>query len=184
MQKMKIVVACGGFSEENEVSKISSAEISRALQEKGHSVRVMDPADYTSYQEFISRIREQDPDIVFNGMHGSEGENGLIQALFELNGLAYTGSGVRASALAMDKYISGLLAESLGMTVPARRRLARGRLPRFEPDFPDLPLVVKPNDSGSSVGITIVTEPAQIKPALAEAALYSPFLLLEEFIPG
>lgn len=186
MCKKKIIVLAGGFSEEKEVSLITASEITTALKTRGHDVTQLDPADYDSWQKLISSIRKYQPDIVFNGLHGAEGENGLVQALFSLAEIPLTGSGCRASAITMDKYLSAKLAESIGLKSPAKIILTKEDKP--EPDMIltalGSPVVIKPNDSGSSVGISIVDRVETVIPAVEIAFRYSTKVICEEFIDG
>ena len=147
--RKKIVVLSGGRSEESEVSKVSAAEIAAALRNSDFEVITLDPIAFDSYAEMILEINKIDPYIVFNGLHGSEGENGRLQALFDLHGIAYTGSGYRACALAMDKYVSSILASTLQIKTPQKIILFNEDSEALS-DLADLkyPLVVKPNDSG------------------------------------
>ncbi|MCF7858030.1 MAG: D-alanine--D-alanine ligase [Candidatus Cloacimonetes bacterium] len=181
-----IVILSGGFSEEAEVSKVTSKEIASALNEKGKKITIIDPADFDSYIIMLDQIKKIKPDLVFIGLHGAEGENGSIQSLLKLEKIPFTGSGERSSAIAMDKYISGILAQYLGIKLPKRRLLYKNYEYDFESFFENLslPLVVKPNDSGSSVGISIIKEKNELSSALDKAFIYSKQVLLEEFIDG
>ena len=110
----KIAVLMGGASAEREVSLRTGAQISKALTGRGFDVTEFDPAD-----EFISGLKEYDPDVVFIALHGKFGEDGTIQGLLEVLGYAYTGSGVLSSALAMDKVMSKKIFLAEGITTPA-----------------------------------------------------------------
>jgi len=147
---------------------------------------LLDPADFSNYSALLDRIRQFEPLIVFNGLHGKDGEDGKIQALLELEKIPYTGSDSRASALAMDKEISGLVALAVGLKLPARIVVQTEAEIQTELILRKigLPLVVKPNDSGSSVGISIVDEVTQILPAFREAIKHSRKVILEKFVAG
>ena len=129
-----------------------------------------------------------DADLVFLALHGGAGEDGTIQALLDLAGKPYTGSGLRASAVAMDKDLSKRLFVHAGVPTP-RWRLYRRR-DAARPDVAAVdavggfPVIVKPNDEGSTFGLSVVKEPAELDPAFEEAMRYSNEVLLEEYIPG
>lgn len=186
MKNKIIVILSGGFSEEAEVSRVTSAEINKSLLRSGYKTLVLDPVNFDSYCELISKIKKVKPVIVFNGLHGRDGEDGKIQALLELEQIPYTGSDSRSSTLAMDKGCSGLIAQSIGANLP--ERAIETDLQDFTPEDVEkvfgYPLVVKPNDSGSSVGISLVENRTQIVPAFLEARKYSKKVIFEKYIPG
>ncbi len=180
-----ILVLSGGFSEESEVSKVSAGEIAGALNSTGHDVIILDPSDFSCYSNLVERIKEIDPLIVFNGLHGAEGEDGRLQALFELENILYTGSDYRACALAMDKYLTSMLVTTIGIKTPDKLIYQRDSFSGIHDlEVINLPLVVKPNDSGSSVGITIIDDLKDAESAFKIAGQYSSQVLFEEFIPG
>ena len=138
--------------------------------------------------DLAKRPPVHDADLVFLALHGGAGEDGTIQALLDLAGKPYTGSGLRASAVAMDKDLSKRLFVHAGVLTPAWR-LYRRR----EGDRPDVaavesvggfPVIVKPNDEGSTFGLSVVADASALDPAFDEAMRYSNEVLLEEFIPG
>ena len=104
-QKQNIAILSGGFSEEKEVSKVTSSEIAKALNNVRFNTYLVDPADYDSYGKMIQYLKETEPMIVFNGLHGAEGEDGRIQSLLSLHNIFFTGSNYKACAIAMDKYM-------------------------------------------------------------------------------
>ena len=133
-------------------------------------------------------------DLVFIALHGGDGENGTLQALLDLAGIPYTGSGVLASALAMDKAMSKRIFRYEGIPTPewVERWAPEDPAAKWNPDLsPEelkrlggYPLIVKPNDEGSSVGITVVEGPSQLNPAIEEARRYGRLVLIESFIGG
>lgn len=129
-----------------------------------------------------------DAQLVFIALHGGAGEDGTIQALLDLAGKTYTGSGMLASAMAMDKAVSKRIFEHAGIPTPAWRlyRRREGRVPDAAAvdAIGGFPVVVKPNDEGSTFGLTIVDDAPGLAPAYAEALRYSDQVLLEAFIPG
>jgi D-alanine-D-alanine ligase len=187
-----IVILYGGISPERDVSLISGAEVGRVLAEKDHRISYLDPGEYPDLAVLVQAIREQNPSIVFNALHGGSGENGQLAAALELAGVPFTGSGSKASVLAMDKYIAKLVVGAEGIPL-AKHILLRANLledyndPRDYSTFTEslgLPLIVKPNDAGSSVGISIVHELGELKPAVEESFKYCSSVLLEEYIEG
>lgn len=180
----KIIIMLGGKSEEREISLISGKEIAKELS-KDYDVVVIDPNDYSSYIEMIAIILEEDPYIVFNGLHGAEGEDGRIQALLSLHKIPFTGSGYRASAIAMDKILSSSLASSVGIPVPKQLIIdAKMKDYSLVTEQIKYPIVIKPNDSGSSYGISILQNDNNLDSAIQDAFLYSNKVICEEFIPG
>ncbi len=188
----KIVVLLGGKSSEREISLISGAEISKALTGMQYAVAELDPADFTCLSDLLEAIKAQKADMLFNGLHGGAGENGKLAAALEMAGIHFTGSSYKASCVAMDKYISKLIVAAEGLPCP-KHILLRGNLLEDYNDPVDLagitrslglPLIVKPNDSGSSVGIRIVHEVGDLKAAVEDAFKHCDSVLLEEYIPG
>jgi len=182
----------GGDSPEREVSLNSGKAVADQLLARSYEVTEIDPADYADVYELVTRIRENQPEVVFNVLHGGNGENGELQAVLSACGVKVTGSPHYACVLAMDKYASKLIAQGEGVPVP-RAIMMRENLLTDYADSRDyahifeqlgLPLVVKPNAAGSSVGIHIVSETAELKPAVADAFRYGDSILLEQYIAG
>ncbi len=181
----KIIVLCGGFSEEKEVSKKSATAIINALTDLTYQIERVDPVNYTNYGELITYIKSQKPLIVFNALHGAEGENGQLQALFELEKIPYTGSNHTSSAIAMNKYISTLLAHSIGIPIPRQILLKKGEsLSKQTFEYLGFPFIIKPNANGSSVGVHIVKSEDQFETSISDAFLYDNQVLCQQFIPG
>ena len=188
----KILVLKGGISPERDVSLVSGAEIAKELRLSQYDVCELDPADYPRLADLLLAIEAEHPFMVFNGLHGGCGENGDLQAALQLAGIPFTGSLSKGSTLAMDKYIAKLLVAEEGVPVP-KHILMRGNLLEDYNDPMDyraitetlgLPIIVKPNDAGSSVGISMVEDIASLKEAVTEAFKYCSTVLLEEYIPG
>lgn len=200
---MKIVVLAGGDSSEREVSLNSSRAVATALEQTGHTIQLIDTLDgsslladecstpetkeiTTARTSLPSHIR--DADCVFIGLHGGTGENGKVQALLELCNVPYTGSGVMASALAMDKQRTKLIVSTQG--VPTVPTLFFGKKETVSKSLSDskatleYPIVVKPNTEGSTVGLTIVEKPDRLNEAVELAAKYDCYILIEAYIPG
>jgi len=188
----KIAVLEGGISPEREISLRSGEAIAKALREKGYEVIEIDPADYSDFYSLISKLRTEKISIVFIGLHGGTGENGELQAALSLAGFKYTGSGPKACTLTMDKYVSKLMALDEGIPAPEYILMREDLLNDYQDpnDFSaieaklGLPIIVKPNDSGSSVGISIVEKLFELKEAVKLALTYSDSVLLEQYIPG
>lgn len=131
----------------------------------------------------------QDIDVAFLALHGAPGEDGTVQGLLELRGIPYTGSNVLASALAMDKAMAKRVMEHYDIPTPRWFQATRGQLDaamlrgRVE-QYTDFPVVVKPNDGGSTVGLSIVADADGLEPAFQLAGHYSATVMFEEFIPG
>ena len=179
-KKAKVAVVMGGTSAEREISIKTGSGVMRALQELGYDARSLDYDD-----RFIDAIREISPDVVFIALHGPGGENGQIQGLLEYLNLPYTGSGVEASAIAMDKHLTKKLCAAEGLPTAAwdLYDLTGGTLPLL-PGSLDLPLVIKPRFEGSSVGVTIVRTHEQWTKAMIDAAENYDEIIAEEFVEG
>jgi D-alanine-D-alanine ligase len=152
----------------------------RALTALGHDARSLD-----FDARFVDAIREIEPDVVFNALHGPGGEDGTIQGILDWMRVPYTGSGLAACAIAMDKHITKKLLAAEGLPTPAWDTfdLAGGTLPLL-PGSLNLPLVAKPRNSGSSAGVVIVKTHEAWTKAMIEASLRTPEILAEEFVPG
>lgn len=183
--KKKVIVLSGGFSDEKEVSRKTSSAIASALIEKGYAVELVDPVDFNTYSELIEYIKKHDPLIVFIGLHGAEGEDGRIQAMLSLEKIPFTGSHHTGSAIAMDKFISSMLAHAYRIPVPKQILLSAPRiLTDKEMHELEFPFIVKPNTSGSSVGVYIVETADQMPEAIENAFKYDKEVLCQEFIEG
>ncbi len=184
----EIVLLQGGFSEEREVSLKTSETIYYTLLELNYKVTRIDPIDFNSWLEVIRAIQLVNPQLVFIGLHGGAGEDGHLQGLLSLIGLPYTGSGMLSSALCMDKELSFHVAKSAGIrTAPyiscTKEKITDDELNSFW-EAAGGKLVVKPNNSGSSVGISIVEEKEKITPSILEAAKYSKKVIIQNYIAG
>ncbi|MBS4027682.1 MAG: D-alanine--D-alanine ligase [Ignavibacteriales bacterium] len=125
-------------------------------------------------------------EIVFLALHGKYGEDGIMQSLLELRGIPYTGSNILASSLAMDKAMAKVVFERNGIATPKWKVIEKQEMEKWRSgvmEFP-IPCVVKPNDGGSTIGMSIVTEKEKLIPAIELAFQYSEKVLLEEFIEG
>ncbi|MEY4414089.1 MAG: hypothetical protein RIQ53_1382 [Pseudomonadota bacterium] len=180
----KVAVLLGGTSAEREVSLMSGGGVLAALQAAGVDAHGFDPA-----LRPLQQLQDEGFQRVFIALHGRHGEDGTVQGALELMGLPYTGSGVMASAVAMDKTMTKRLWQAVGLSTPPWRTLASSEATRPErlQDLPaalGLPLIVKPPHEGSSIGVSRVNAPAELPAALSLAARLDREVLCEAFIEG
>jgi D-alanine-D-alanine ligase len=179
----KVAVLMGGTSAEREVSLMSGTGVLNALLAQGVDASAFDPA-----HEDLADLKSEGFERVFVALHGRHGEDGTVQGALELLGIPYTGSGVMASAICMDKVMTKRVWVAEGLPTPRWVWLARDQQTREAlrsvPDRIGLPLIVKPPREGSSIGITKVLGYSQMDDAVRLAIQYDPDLLCEEFIDG
>lgn len=179
MKSKKIGVLFGGLSAEREVSLKSGAAVHRALVAQGYNAVTIDVG-----RDIADVLKREGVEAAFIALHGRYGEDGCVQGLLELLQIPYTGSGVLASALAMHKLYSKQAFAASGILTAPFRCYRRGE-PVILEELPfTLPVVVKPVQEGSSVGISIVKEEAQLKKALELAFCHDEEILVEQFIKG
>ena len=209
-KKSKVLLLLGGTSPEREVSKSTGKSVYQALINLGYDVLVLDPAyginqpfevedyfkedDYSeilneNYLDAVNLISAEQINVAFLALHGKYGEDGTIQSLLELKGIKYTGSKVLSSAIAMDKIMSKILFEDNKVPSPKWFHFQIGEHTTEEVDSKienqfGYPAVVKPNDQGSTVGLTICKSADQLAEAIHNAFEYSDRILIEEYIPG
>jgi D-alanine-D-alanine ligase len=177
----RIGVLMGGLSSERDISIRSGEAVYVALADRGWDV----------YRIFVDRdvdlvLRQLRIDVAFLALHGRYGEDGCVQGLLEMMGLPYTGSGVLASALAMDKIKTKEVLRLRNLPTPPAYTCERpGEVDphQLHGEF-GYPCVVKPNDCGSSVGVTVVRDPVELGPAIEEAAQFSGRVLVERYLEG
>lgn len=177
MKTRKIGVLSGGLSAEREVSLKSGAAVHQALLSRGYNAISIDVG-----RDISQVLIREKVDAAFVALHGRYGEDGAIQGLLELMGIPYTGSGVLASALAMHKIHAKAAFQSAGLRVAPYAVLRRGQSLDMATLGFCLPIVVKPSQEGSSVGVSIVRTPGQVGPALELAFAYDREILVEQFI--
>ena len=175
----KVAVMFGGKSAEREVSLKSGAAVLAALQRSGVDAHAFDPAT-----RGLHELQEQGFQRVFIALHGRFGEDGTVQGALELMGIPYTGSGVLASALAMDKFRTKLVWQAMNLPVPDFVLLNADSDWKAVVQKLGLPLFVKPANEGSSVGISKVKTLAELSVAYAEAARHDAVVIAEKFIGG
>jgi len=182
MKKMTIALLSGGVSSEREVSLNSGNQVFDALDKGKYKIVRYDP------KTDLSRLVEDAPgiDAALIILHGPYGEDGTVQGLLDLLDIPYQGSGVLGSSLAMNKLASKFLYEKAGLPIPPYIALQKGD--PLEPaawvKLLGLPLVIKPNEAGSSVGMTIVRSQDSIQEAVEKAFLHDSTILLEGYIEG
>lgn len=184
---MKVAVLKGGRSLERAVSLRSGARVEDALHGLGHQVVAID-AD----ESLVSRLKEEEPDVAFIALHGPGGEDGTVQSLLELLGIPYTGPGVAACVLCMDKVQSKHRMREAGIPTPdwvafgaaAFRELgAADAIAEIGSEL-GLPLVVKPASQGSSLGVRFAGDATEVPQALIAALSYDDRVLLERHVSG
>lgn len=185
MKNKKIAVVMGGPSAEREVSLNTGRAILAALQEKGYNAIGID----LDPLHFVKQLASEQIEVVFNAVHGLYGEDGLLQGTLEMLGIPYTGSGVLASAMAMDKAVSKRLFMSGGIPTPRSRLYNKQDIScdvlvkEIQKVF-GIPVVVKAAAQGSSIGVTIVEHAADLELAVTKSFKYSGHIVVEEFIKG
>ncbi|MSP05985.1 MAG: D-alanine--D-alanine ligase [Candidatus Fonsibacter sp.] len=178
MKKEKVTVLMGGISAEREVSIDSGKACAKALIEIGFDVKSLDAKD-----DFIEKLIKNNPDKVFNALHGRFGEDGSIQGLLEHLKIPYTHSGILSSAIAMDKLTSKKIFKDAKISSPDYQVIRT--LEDFNKSEIGYPCVIKPNNEGSSVGVYIFNEEKKSNQETIISLLkeYN-FLILEKYIPG
>jgi D-alanine-D-alanine ligase len=179
----RVAVLMGGDSAERDISLMSGQGVLQALLSKGVQAQAFDPST-----QDLSDLRGLGITHVFIALHGRHGEDGTVQGALELLGIPYTGSGVMASAIAMDKVMTKRLWRSHGLDTPASVCLSpteqsAARIAAIPAEL-GMPLIVKPPREGSSIGVTKVCQASDMAAAAALATRYDPELLCEAFIDG
>ncbi len=175
----KVAVLLGGTSAEREVSLMSGSAVLAALQGAGVDAHAFDPADRDLHE-----LKDEGFERAFIALHGRGGEDGTLQGVLEFLGIPYTGSGVMASAIAMDKWRTKMIWESCGLPTPRYVLLGADSDWQKVADSLGLPIFVKPVREGSSVGATKVTEVEQLQAAWELAARFDDLVIAEEYIGG
>jgi D-alanine-D-alanine ligase len=210
MKKLRIALLVGGTSPEREVSKSSGAAVYSALLSIGHDIVLIDPSyginqpesssaffakeDYAAisnrnYVDVVNSALFDNIDLAFLALHGKWGEDGTIQSLLELRGVKYTGSKVLSSSISMDKIMSKILFNHYGVSTPEWFSLNKNSV---NPDSVTelinskfgFPAVIKPNDQGSTVGLSVCKSPSEVAKAVELAFEFSDKVLIERFIAG
>ena len=179
----KVAVLMGGKSAEREVSLMSGSGVLKALQSKGVDAHAFDPAERD-----LVELKRKGFKRCFIALHGRFGEDGTVQGALELLGIPYTGSGVMASAISIDKVMTKRVWLAEGIPTPKYQLLRRGAYQREQlikiPDDLGLPLIVKPAREGSSIGVAKVQGYSEVKAAVDAAAALDADVLCEQFVSG
>lgn len=208
--KITVALLLGGISPEREVSKATGKSILYALRQLNYNVKVIDPAyginqpkdeviffekeDYSelstkNYVEVINSTLFDDVDVAFIALHGKWGEDGTLQSLLELRGIKYTGSKILASSLSMDKCMSKIMFQHYDVNTPRwfivnknekDFNLIKEKIKKFF----GYPCIIKPNDQGSTIGLTICRGEIEVQKSIELALRYSNKALIEEYISG
>ena len=175
----KVAVLMGGASAEREVSLMSGAGVLQALRDKGVDAHAFDPA-----QRDLGALREEGFTRCFIALHGRHGEDGTVQGALELLGIPYTGPGVMASSIAIDKIMTKRIWRVEGLSTPGWRLVSSAAETEQALQALGAPMIVKPSREGSTIGLTKVTSAEQCAKAYALASQYDPEVLCEQFIEG
>ena len=182
--KLNISILYGGASTEHKISIQTGLAIAEAIKDRYNLDMInLDSEIYNAPQLLVGS------DLVFNALHGGDGENGSIQSFLDLHHIPYTGSGAKPCKIAMDKNITKLIAKSVDIQTPNWILLKRNQhtgmqLHYNQPSKFSYPYVVKPSSEGSTFGLTIVKEESELEEAINHASEYGDEILIEEFIPG
>ncbi len=201
-RKLKIAVLCGGFSNEREVSLLSGANVAKSLSREKYLVAVIDVIDATHWQLLgegetpqVLDLNQEDAkkilqgfDVFFNVLHGAFGEDGQVQVFLDSLGICYTGSGAEASRKTMDKRISMEAVKQAGMLVAEffvvdKESKSEEVAKKIAADF-RYPVIVKPNDSGSTIGLSLVQNEGEVAESLRKALEQSPQAIVQRYIFG
>ena len=181
---MNISILYGGTSTEHKISIKTGLAVAEAI--KGRYNLDMVNTGEAIYHSSHSLL---DSNLVFNALHGGDGENGAIQSYLDIHYIPYTGSGAKASKIAMDKNISKLIAKSLNIPTPSwfllrRERNVGMRLQDYQVSQFSYPYVVKPSDEGSTFGLSIVHDESGLEDAIGLVSEFGDEIIIEEYIPG
>ncbi|MBZ0252359.1 MAG: D-alanine--D-alanine ligase, partial [Candidatus Methylomirabilis sp.] len=179
MKKPRVGVLMGGVSSEREISLKTGEAVMGALGKLGYDVLALDLREHIAARVLAGRL-----DVAFIALHGKYGEDGCIQGMLEIMGLPYTGSGVLASALAMNKWKSRIVFNAAGIPTPKTIHMTRAEAKTWKSGRGGLrpPVVVKPVAEGSSVGVAIARTQKEFAEAAREAFKYDPEILVEEYV--
>jgi len=179
IKNLKIGLLYGGYSSEREISIKSGKAVEKALKELNLNYQVFDPIER---EEFIKKLVSYNPDVVFIALHGKGGEDGTIQGVLDFLNFRYTGSPLKASAIAMDKIISKELVKFHGILTPNWYVIKDiEELKKVDKNFPK---VVKAPKEGSSIGVYIVNDEKELEEAVKECFKYDNKILIEDFVKG
>lgn len=183
---MKVAVLMGGRSAEKSISILSGRNVAHALRQLGHEVKEIQIGKDTLFLRDM--LKKEKPKVCFVALHGPFGEDGTVQGTLELMGIPYTGSGVLSSALAMNKHMSKLLFKILDIPTPeffmVHKNEKTPQVVKKIEGFFGFPVVVKPVNQGSTIGVSLVQSKTRLGRALKEAVFFSANVLVEQHISG
>jgi len=177
--KNLVVVLVGGISGERKISFLTGGACSKALRKKGYKVKELDAKGY-----FIDKLKKLKPKLVFNALHGKYGEDGFIQIILEYLKIPYTHSGISSSSLAMDKELSRILFKKNKIKTPEYFVLEKSLENKLKNKRIKFPLVIKPINEGSSLGVYICKNKIQFNRNYSKLKKEYDRILVEEYIPG
>jgi D-alanine-D-alanine ligase len=177
-----IGVLYGGLSSEREISIKTGKNIVKSLRSKGYTVKEMCINQKSDYTDLLI----ESYDIIFNGLHGGEGENGTIQALLDVYDIPYIGSGMASSNIAMDKWKAKQILKNIGIPIAKDRLILKTETINIQEiiDSFSFPIVVKPNSEGSSIGLAIAKDKSDLQKRIENIRDLDSNILVEEFISG
>ncbi len=180
LKQMKVGVLEGGLSEERDVSLRTGAAVAKALRESGYDVTEVDVG-----KDLPARLLAEKVEVAFIALHGRYGEDGCVQGLLESMFIPYTGSGVLASSVGMEKVFTKQVFVAHGIPTPGWAAFSSGEAAlAAKIDFLPVPWVVKPSSEGSSVGVHICKTRGEYETAVKDAAQYAGKLLVEQYVKG
>ena len=178
-----IVILLGGISGERKISFLTGRACYQALKKKGYKVKILDARG-----NFVSKLKKLNPKIVFNALHGKYGEDGFVQSILEFLKIPYTHSGVVSSSLAMDKMLSRVIFKKNKLKVPKYFLIEKNYKGNVEKKIKSkkikFPIVIKPNNEGSSLGVYICKNKKTFKKNYNKIKNEYNQILVEEYIPG
>ena len=178
-----IVILLGGISGERKISFLTGKACYQALKKKGYKVKILDARG-----NFVSKLKQLNPKIVFNALHGKYGEDGFVQSILEFLKIPYTHSGVVSSSLAMDKMLSRVIFKKNKLKVPKYFLIEKNYKNNVEKKIKrkkiKFPIVIKPNNEGSSLGVYICKNKKNFKKNYNKIKNKYNRILVEEYIPG
>jgi len=178
LRQHRIAVILGGTSTEREISLQTGRAVKEALEYWSLKPRAIDAKG-----NWIQKLKQYNINFAYLALHGSPGEDGTIQGMFDVMGIPYTGSKLRASALAMDKPVAKTLFKHHGIPTAPWQEFSKASWRQGALDL-TLPVVVKPAEQGSALGVTIVKKSQELSRALSHAFSFDPRVLIEKFVPG
>ncbi len=174
----KVLVVCGGFSNERDVSLVSGQKVAQTLKKCGYQVVLH---DLTSSDQLLRVLESEKPDVVFNALHGSWGEDGTIQSFLDLLQIPYTHSGREASFIGMNKVLTKYICLENNIKTPPFETMTFAEFKQKGSSFP-FPYVVKPTNDGSSIGVFIVRSQEDVQKVVYQDE--NRLLMIEPYIPG